>query len=162
MIRGEAEMLLETLDVSEIIKETGQKRIFTILDEKYLPQPRDLLQTALKGFFYDLSIKPGESFQQFLARYDAAVRRLREQKVELPKEVRGFMLIKKLRLENQQESMLLTYTTGNLEIEQVTKVVRSVFPEGKGGTRSQKDIFQAESMGDDGARQHEEILCQRC
>lgn len=157
VIRGEAEMLLETLDVSEIIKENGEKRIFTILDEKYLPQPRDLLQTALKGFFYDLSIKPGESFQQFLARYVAAVRRLREQKVELPKEVRGFMLIKKLRLENQQESMLLTYMTGNLEIEQVTKAVRSVFPEGKGGTRSQKDIFQAESMGDDGARQHEEI-----
>ena len=146
VIRGEAEMLLETLDVSEIIKENGEKKIFTILDEKYLPQPRDLLQTALKGFFYDLSIKPGESFQQFLARYDAAVRRLREQKVELPKEVRGFMLIKKLRLESQQESMLLTYTTGNLEVEQVTKAVRSVFPEGRGGTKSQKDIFQAEDV----------------
>ena len=144
VIRGEAEMLLETLEVSEIIKENGEKKIFTILDEKYLPQPRDLLQTALKGFFYDLSIKPGESFQQFLARYDAAIRRLREQKVELPKEVRGFMLIKKLRLESQQESMLLTYTTGNLEVEQVTKAVRSVFPEGRGGTKSQKDIFQAE------------------
>ena len=87
-------------------------------------------------------------------------RRLREQKVELPKEVRGFMLIKKLRLESQQESMLLTYTTGNLEIEQVTKAVRSVFPEGKGGTRNQKDIFQAESMGDVGVGQQEEIYVQ--
>ncbi len=84
--------------------------------------------------------------QSNLARYDAAVRRLRERKVELPKEVRGFMLIKKLRLENQQESMLLTYTTGNLEVEQVTKAVRSVFPEGRGGTKSQKDIFQAEDV----------------
>ena len=138
-IRVEAESLLETLDVTEIVKENGEKAIFSMLDEKYLPQPRDLLQTALKGYFYELSIKPGESFQTFLARYDAALRRLKEQKVDLPKEVTGFMLIKKLRLETQQESMLLTATDGGLELDQVTKSIRAVFPEGRGGTRQQKD-----------------------
>ena len=37
------EALLETVDVEEIIKEGGDKAVFAILDDQYLPQPRDLL-----------------------------------------------------------------------------------------------------------------------
>ena len=63
-VKGEAESLLETIDVDTLVKEGGDEEIFKVLDEKYLPQPRDLMQQALKGFFYELSIKPGETFQR--------------------------------------------------------------------------------------------------
>ena len=43
-IKSEAEALLETVEVEDIIKEGGEKTILAILDEKYRPQPRDLLQ----------------------------------------------------------------------------------------------------------------------
>ena len=92
-VKGEAESLLETIDVDTLVKEGGDEEIFKVLDEKYLPQPRDLMQQALKGFFYELSIKPGETFQQFIARFDAALRKLKEQNVTLPKEVQGFFLL---------------------------------------------------------------------
>ena len=143
-IRGEAENLLETVDVDEIIQENGDKKIFQILDDKYLPQPRDLLHAALKGYFYDLSIKPGESYQQFLARYDAALRKMTEQKIELPKVVKGYMLLKKLRLDASQESLVLTATSGKMELEDTIKAVRSVFPEGRGSTKSSKEAFVAD------------------
>jgi hypothetical protein len=130
-VKGEAESLLETIDVDTLVKEGGDEEIFKVLDEKYLPQPRDLMQQALKGFFYELSIKPGETFQQFIARFDAALRKLKEQNVTLPKEVQGFFLLRKLRLDNTQESLVMTATKGSLEVKEVLANVRGIFPEGR-------------------------------
>ena len=56
--------------MEDLIKAEGDKLIFNALDEKYLPQPRDLIQQALKGYFYELSVRPGETFQQFIARHE--------------------------------------------------------------------------------------------
>jgi hypothetical protein len=39
------------------------------------------------------------------------------------------MLMKKLQLDPRKESMLLTTTGGNLELEKVEKAVQAVFPE---------------------------------
>ena len=126
-IKGEAETLLETIDIEILTKEGGDKSIFAMLDEKYLPQPRDLLQSALKGFFYDLTVKGGESYAQFYARFDAALRKLREQDIDLPEIVKGFMLIKKLKLENQQESMILTTTGGDMELKKISRSSQKCF-----------------------------------
>lgn len=143
-IRGEAEALLETVDVDIIIKAGGDAKIIEMLDEKYMPQPRDLLQAALKGYFYDLSIKPGESFLQFVARYDVALRKLKEQEIELPSQVKGYMLLKKLRLDHNQESLVLTATQGKMDLPETLQAVRAVFPEGRGSSRSSKEIFVTE------------------
>ena len=140
-VKGEAEALLETVEVEDIIKEGGEKTILAILDEKYLPQPRDLLQEALRGFFYDLVIKPGETYQQFLTRFDTALRKLKTQEVVLPDVVLGFMLLRKLKMEPNQESMILTATGGKMDIKDVVTHVRAIFPEGKGTSRN-KEVFE--------------------
>ena len=68
-ITGEAESLLEQLEVEAICAEGGDKAIWTILDDKYSPQPIDLLQDCLKQFFHELQVKPNETFRQFSARF---------------------------------------------------------------------------------------------
>ena len=97
--------------------------------------------------FYELVIKPGESYQQFLARFDAAHRKLVEQSVELPPVARGYMLIKKLKLDQKDESMLLTATSGNMAIAEVVTAARSIFPDGRGQSARSKEVFQAELDG---------------
>ena len=99
---------------------------------------RDLLQSALKLSFYDLFIKPGENYAQFIARFDTSLRKLKEQQIELPEIVKGFMFIKKLRLDSAQESRVLTATSGSLECSKVITAVRSIFPEGKGPSKSSR------------------------
>ena len=145
-IKGEAEMLLECIPVEDLMNEGGAKRIWEVLDEKYLPQPRDLLQQALKNFFYDLQVKPSETYVQFLARFDAANRLLIEQKIELPSSVKGYMLLKKLKLDGTQESMVLTHTKSSLELPEIVLAVRGIFPEGRGTVKANKDVFQAENV----------------
>lgn len=134
----------------EIIKEGDDKAVFGILDfldDKYIPQPRDLHQNALKGFFYDLSIRNGETYRQFITRYDTAVRKLKEQGVDLPSVVKGFMLLRKLKLDANQESMILSSTHGKMEIKEVIEEVsQSHFSGRKGATRKQ-DVFEALGQG---------------
>ena len=148
-IKGEAETLLENISVEDLMKTGGDERIWEILDEKYGPQPRDLLQHAMKNFFYDLQVRPSETFTQFLARFAAAMRLLKEQAVELPAPVAGYMLLKKLRLEASQESMVLTHSQGKMDWKEIERAVRDIFPEGRGSTKSQKEVFQAEDQGRD-------------
>lgn len=138
--------LLEHLDIAKICSEGGDKLIWGVLDEKYGPQQIDLLQEALRGFFYDLTVKQGESFRQFQARFTAARRKLEEEKVSLPEVVLGYMLMKKLKLETQEESMLLTTTGGDLSLAKIEKAIQSVFPDGKGHLSKQnaKEVFSTE------------------
>lgn len=150
-VSGEAESLLETLDIEEIVKEGGEKKVLGILDEKYMPQPRDLLHSALKTYFYDMVVKPGEPYQQFLARLDTSYRKLKEQDVELNATVRGYMLLKKLRLESREESMILTATKGSMTYKEIVDALRAIFPEGKGSSSRSKEVFQAEVNDPTGA-----------
>eukprot|EP00435_Cladocopium_sp_Y103_P072919 s192_g41.t1 len=147
-VSGEAEHLLEHLEVAKICDEGGDKLIWDVLDEKYGPRQIDLLQESLKTFFYDLTVKPQESYRQFSARFTTAQRKLEEQKITLPNVVLGYMYLKKLRLDPQSESMVLTASSGKLEINDILKAVNSIFPEGKGGSNKQvqKEIFQAEKV----------------
>ena len=145
-IGGEAEALLEQLEIEGICAENGDKAIWAILDDKYNPQPVDLLQSSLKTFFHELSVKPMETYRQFFARFAAAQRKLEEQKVVLPKVALGFLFMKKLRLEASQESLILTTSGGKLEIEEVIRATNTIFPEGKGSSvkTSSKDVFQVD------------------
>lgn len=141
-IKGEAEALLESIPVEELTKSGGDKKIWQAPDDKYGPQPRDLMQQALKGYFYELQVKQSESYTQFLARYDAASRKLKEQGIELPAPVAGYMLLKKLRLDATQESTVMTHSQGSMDFEEIVKAVRGIFPEGKGPVKS-KEAFLA-------------------
>jgi hypothetical protein len=115
----------------------GDQKIWKIMDEKYSPQPIGLLQEGLRGFFYELQVKQGESFRQFSARFTAAQRKLEEQKVTLPEVV----------LDAQHESMLLTTSGGKLELSSILHAMNAIFPDGKGGMckANVKDVYQAET-----------------
>eukprot|EP00435_Cladocopium_sp_Y103_P061837 s580_g23.t1 len=144
-VAGEAESALEHLPVEKLCDEGGDKLIWEVLDERYGMQDIDLMQTALKTYFYDLTIRNGELYRQFMVRHEAARRKLEEVKVKLPQEVLGFLFMKKLRLDQAAESMILTATSGKLEYDKVISATKSVFPEGKcNQSRGTKDVFQAE------------------
>ena len=62
------------------------------------------------------------------------MRKLKEQGVDLPSVVKGFMLLRKLKLDANQESMILSSTHGKMEIKEVIEEVsQSHFSGRKGG-----------------------------
>ena len=133
-IKCEPEILRETLDIDKICKSGGDDAIFKVLDDKYGPQPVDLLNTARKTFFYELQINTGETLRQFHVRFTPATRLLEEAEVKLPEVVKGYLLLKKLKLDASQEATVLMAADGKLD--EVWKAVQRIFPEGKAGNVS--------------------------
>ena len=131
-IKGEAELVCETIDVEKPCAEGGDKAIFSLVDDKYGPQPTDLLRKALIGLFYELAIQQGETYQQFMARFYHANRRLVEQDIKLPEKVLGFMMLKKMKLDATAAAMVLPATKGSMEQKDVLEAFKIIFPEGKG------------------------------
>ena len=142
-LTGEAWELLETVPISDIVKEDGHELVFSTLDGKYKERQQDELQRALKEYFYQVSIKPNEEFRAFIVRLESTYRLLVTHGCELPKEVRGWLLMKKMHLDQTQEALILTAAKGNLDYREVVQAIHAVFPHGKGQSTKSKDVFMA-------------------
>ena len=144
-LSGEAEELLEAVDIDDITKDQGWKLVLDTLDEKYKEASKDELQRVMKDYFYTICIKEQETYRYFITRLDTAYKALVRNGVELPDEVRGWMLLKKLALEPNSESMILTASQGSVKYVKIMQAVRNVFPHGKSlKTAKTKDIFVTE------------------
>ena len=107
------------------------------------------MNEALKEFFFEVQIKPGEAMKSFITRLATSHRKLAEQGVSLPKEVQGWFLMKKMRLDSNQEAMILTTTGGSYDVNEVNKAVRAVLANVKGSTKP-KETFVTDSRAYDG------------
>ena len=126
---GEAEQACEHIPIDELGKEGGHLTVFKALDERYKPLEKDDLSEALREYFYDVTIKQNELLKNFVTRFTTAHRKLEEQGVDLPEEVQGWFLVRKMRLDAAQESMLLTSTQGSYKYSKVCGAVKAIFCE---------------------------------
>ena len=75
----------------------------------------------------------------------------------MPDVVLGFMLLRKLKMEPNQESMILTATGGKMDIKDVITHVRAIFPEGK-GTSPNKEVFEVTADASSSETGHAETI----
>ena len=148
-LRGEAEELMEHVELSTITDDKGYKKVFELLDERYKELDKDELQRCLKSYFYAAPIKNQETYRNFVIRMDTAYRGLTRHKVELPEPVRGWILLKKLLLDSTSEALIMTSTSGSLNYTDVLGAFKAVFPNGQGpgvnpGKSKDKEIFIAQ------------------
>lgn len=57
--------------------------------------------------------------------------------------VRGYMLLKKLRLESREESMVLTAAKGSMSYKEIVDAIRAIFPDGKGSSSRSKEVSKS-------------------
>ena len=154
-ISGEAEELIEHLSITDLCKEDGYVKVLEALDEKYQKRKQEEAQTYLKEYFYKSVIKQGETYRQFIVRLETTYRHLTAHNIELPSEVKGWFLLKKLCLDNTQEALVLTASAGSLKYKSITEAIYKVMPEGKCLTNVKtKDVF-VHDVGEE--REYEEV-----
>eukprot|EP00435_Cladocopium_sp_Y103_P043962 s1603_g12.t1 len=163
-LRGEAEELMEHVELSTITSDKGYQKVFELLDERYKELDKDELQRCLKSYFYAAPIKNQETYRNFVIRMDTAYRGLTRHKVELPEPVRGWILLKKLLLDSTSEALIMTSTAGSLKYTDVLAALKAVFPNGQGpgvsqGRTKDKEIFIAQE-GMDPRQEPEEVEVQ--
>ena len=126
--------------------EKGYEDILNILDDKSKELQQEALRKGLREYFYQVMIKPGEAYRNFMVRLDTSYRKLVQHGIELPDEVQGWFLMRKLGLDQASESMLLTATNGSLKKTEVIKAVKAIFPQGKRGAVKKSDVFVSEDQ----------------
>lgn len=146
-IAGEAEELVEHISIQDLCKENGYKLVLRALDEKYAKRKEEEAQFYLKEYLYKDTIKQGETYRQCVVRHETTYRRLAEHGIDLPEQVKGWLLLKKLVLDSTQEALVLTSTGGSLKYNDVTTSLTKVMPEGKCLTNPKhKDVFLHEEL----------------
>lgn len=53
------------------------------------------------------------------------------------------MLLKKLRLESREESMVLTAAKGSMSYKEIVDAIRAIFPDGKGSSSRSKEVSKS-------------------
>ena len=149
---GEAEEVCEGIPLDKLTGDAGYKLIFETLDARYADLEQDAMQKYLNEYFFKTQIKAGETYRNLTIRLDTAYRNLQEVNVKLPEEVRGWFLLRKLALDKSSEAMVLTATSGSLKYSDVTKAIKSIFPQGRCVSTANrlKDVYAAETEGEDG------------
>ena len=144
-VSGEAEEVCEGLALEKITKEDGHKLIFEALDGRYRELEKEALHNHLHEYFYELKIRPGESYRNMTVRLDTSYRRLQEHSVELPEEVRGWFLLQKLKLDQAAQALLLT-STNSLKYSEINKAVQAIYPQGvaPNAIGKTREVFSAE------------------
>ena len=87
-------------------------------------------------------------------RLQTSYRRLQEHAIELPSEVRGWFLVRKLQLDAAAAALIMTHTKGSLKHEDVTTAVKAIYPQGaaRNVDGKTKEIFEADET--EGQRRH--------
>ena len=92
--------------------------------EYYGDDQEEHLLASLARVTYHMKRQRQESARQFLARWEAAERKVAEHKVNLPSIYKGFLLINALQLTDNDIKALLNYTHGSIEPLEVKKWLR--------------------------------------
>lgn len=93
-LAGEAELACEHLKVEDLAKGGGEQLIFKVLDERFKPLEKEDMREALNQFFFETSIRSGESMKAFPTKFATCYRKLVQQEVELPSQVQEWFLLR--------------------------------------------------------------------
>lgn len=92
--------------------------------ENYGDDRQEHLLTALSRVTYHLRRGKNETWREFFARWDTALRKISEHKVVLPEEYQGFLLINGLQLTENETRAMLNFTHGCIRPTSVKEWLR--------------------------------------
>ena len=130
LLSGKALESIEHLEPAEYQKKGGEQVIFQILDARF-PQKdvSDEMSETLTAVF-GLRAQEGESLKVWIARagelFDSCHRKC---KVTFPEEARGWLILNRSGLNEEQKAVVLARSNGSLKREDIGKAMRSCYPD---------------------------------
>ena len=100
-----------------------------LLDEMNRPEyygedRQEHMLTAMSRLTYHMKRTKGESWREFFARWDTALRKVHEHQITLPAEYEGFLMINGLQLAEGEVKALLNYTHGCIKPTSIKEWLR--------------------------------------
>ena len=130
LLSGKALECVEHLEPSAYQKEGGEKVLFDLLDQRF-PQKEvtDEMSESLTEIF-NLKAADGESLKAWISRASELFDRCaRKTNVIFPDEARGWLILHRSGLNEEQKAVVLARSLGVMKREEIGKAMRSCYPE---------------------------------
>ena len=130
LLTGKAYETIEHLEPSEYQKKDGDQVIWKLLDARFPKQDTvDELNETLTDVF-GLRAREGETMKQWAARATELFDRCsRKAGVSFPEEAKGWILLNRAQLTDEQRAVVVSRARGDLKRESIASALRSCYPE---------------------------------
>ena len=130
LLSGKALECVEHLEQSAYQKAGGEKIIFELLDQCFPQKDQsDEMSEALTEVF-QLRAHEGESLKAWISRATELFDRVqRKVNVAFPEEARGWIILHRAGLTDEQKAVILSRSLGVLKREEIGRAMRSCYPE---------------------------------
>ena len=125
-LTGSARAAADEVPLDKIQSEDGVQAILGKLEEHFMPHLEAAMPKSFEKAVYGESRKSKESIQDYIIRMDQAFKELREESVELPEVVRGYIIFRQANLSQTQEDQVTTWTAGRYERAEVVRALRKL------------------------------------
>ena len=130
LLGGKALETIEHLEASEYQKEGGEDVIFRLLDARFPEKDStDEMAETLTAVF-NLRANEGETLKTWVSRateqFDKCQRKVN---VNFPEEARGWLILNRAGLTDEQRAVVVSRSLGVLKREEISKALRSCYPD---------------------------------
>ena len=130
LLSGKALEAVEHVDPAEYQKKDGDQVLWNLLDKRF-PQLETVDELGeILGEVFNLRSTEGESMKQWTARGSELFDRCyRKTGVQFPDEARGWLLLHRSGLNEEQKAVVISRARGDLKRESIAAALRSCYPD---------------------------------
>ncbi|CAK9004412.1 unnamed protein product, partial [Durusdinium trenchii] len=130
LLQGKALECVEHLDPSDYQKEGGDLVLFNLLDARFPAEEASDEMSEIMTQVFNLRAAEGETLKTWASRVtELFVRCQRKTNVAFPEEARGWIILHRSGLNDEQKAVCLARSLGVLKLEEISKAMRSCYPE---------------------------------
>eukprot|EP00435_Cladocopium_sp_Y103_P025163 s1174_g6.t1 len=130
LLSGKALECVEHMEMSEYQCEGGDLAIWKLLDARFPSKDKTDELGELLTEVFQLRVIEGETVKTWVARTTELFDRLsRKTQVTFPEEARGWLILHRAGLTDEQKAVILARAQGSLKREDISRSMRSCFPE---------------------------------
>ena len=149
LLAGKALEAVEHLDPGDYQKKDGDQVLWSLLDKRF-PQLEVVDELGeILGEVFNLRSQEGETMKQWAARASELFDRChRKTGVQFPDEARGWLLLHRANLSEEQKAVVISRARGDLKRESIAAALRSCYPDLVVGKRRTAVALAEETMDD--------------
>ena len=130
LLTGKALECVEHLSPEEYQKEGGDQVLFQLLDTRFPDKDKTDELGEMMNEIFQLRNNSGETLKGWIGRSSELFDRLkRKTGISFPEECRGWLILNRCGLTEQEKAVVLARCNGNLKREEIGKALRSCFPD---------------------------------
>lgn len=130
LLSGKGLEVVEHLEPSAYQKSGGDSVIWALLDQRFLQKEQVDELGEILGEVFALRVKDGESMKMWAARSQELFERCaRKTGLKFPEEARGWLMLHRAGLSEEQKAVVIARAGGDLNLEKISTSLRSCYPD---------------------------------